>query len=90
MRDHIFRSLDDGCNSHHVIAGKHNDFTFELHRGKDQRLHICKEDRKPIVTFLRSDIDHLVRGLIENSAKNIGRVTSKQMIDIVDYWAQKS
>jgi hypothetical protein len=70
-----------GESGYGVYIANNGDLIFS-HQGRDAMIN----SKKPITTrFLPDDAEHLIKGLIFQSAKGLGRTSSKQLLDILDY-----
>ena len=51
-----------------------------------QNVNTIRNPKKPItMRFLPEDAEHLVKGLIYQSARGLGRTSAKQLLDILEY-----
>ena len=68
-------------------TGEGSYFTYVAHNGDFVLSYQDKENPvKPInMRFLPEDAEHLVNGLIYQSAEGLGRTSAKQLLDIIEF-----
>lgn len=73
--------VDMGEGRYDIYIAHNGDFVLSY-----QDSSKIDEPRKPInIRFNSDDAEHLIRGLIFQSAKRLGRTSSKQLFDILEY-----